>query len=92
MKPEQMAEALEGAAEQLHVRVRYEPLNVGDVKSPGGLCRVHRDWWVLIDKKASAPERVAILCDALSRFDTDAVFLPPKVRQAVHARREAAQS
>jgi hypothetical protein len=30
-----------------------------------------------------------VLIEALAQFDTDSVFLPPKVREAVQARRAA---
>lgn len=89
MKAEQMAEALEAAAGQLGVRVKYEPLAVGAVATNGGLCRVRGEWWVLIDRKTSAQERAAILLEALSQLDTDQVFLPPKLREALQARRAA---
>ena len=89
MKAEQMTEALEAAANQLGVKVRYEALAVGGVSGQGGLCKVKGEWWVLIDKKATPSERAAVLTEALSSFDTDAVFLPPKVREAVQARRAA---
>jgi hypothetical protein len=87
VKPEQMTEALEAAAKQLGVAVKYETLAPGTVSGSGGLCKVKGEWWVIIDKKATASERASVLVDALSAFDTDAVFLPPKVREAVVARR-----
>jgi hypothetical protein len=87
MKPEQLTEALEAAAKQLGVEVRYEPLAPGGVSGSGGLCKVKGAWWVIIDKKATPSERASVLVDALAAFDTDAVFLPPKAREAVQARR-----
>ena len=89
MKPEHMTEALEVAAKQLGVSVRYEPLAVGGVSGSGGLCKVKGEWWVIIDKKATPSERASVLCEALATFDTDSVFLPPKAREAVQARRAA---
>lgn len=89
MKPEQMTEALETAAGQLGIQVRYEALTAGVATGAGGLCRVKDNWCVIIDKKASASERASILLDALTGFDTDAVFLPPQAREAVQARRAA---
>ncbi len=89
MKPEQITLALEAAAGQLGVRVRYEPLTAGSPSAGGGLCRIRGEWCVLIDKKSSMAERAAILIDALAGLDTEAVYLPPKVRDAVQARRAA---
>jgi hypothetical protein len=88
MKPEQITEALETAAAQLGVRVRYDALTTGMMAS-GGLCKVKGEWLVIIDKKTSFSERASILAEALANFDTDTVFLPPKVREAVQLRRSS---
>jgi hypothetical protein len=81
MKSEQMIEALERAAALLDVQVRYEALGASGVQGGGGLCKVRGAWWVIIEKKATASERVAILADALCGFDSDNIDLPPKVRE-----------
>ncbi len=86
MKPEQMTEALETAAAQLNVRVRYEAITTG-VNATGGLCKLKGEWCVIIDKKASPTERAAILTEALAGFDTDGVFLPPQIREALQQRK-----
>jgi len=90
MKPEQMTEALESAAGKLGVHVRYEVLATAGATTTGGLCRVKGEWWVIIDKRASAAERVAILADALSTFDAGKLQLPVKVRELLEARRATA--
>jgi hypothetical protein len=87
MKPEQMTEALEAAAGELGVRVRYDALTAGGLGAGGGLCKVKGEWWVILDKKSSPAERVAALADALANFDTDPVSLPPKVREVIDLRR-----
>ncbi|HEU0033802.1 MAG TPA: hypothetical protein VFQ53_24410 [Kofleriaceae bacterium] len=78
MKPEVLLELLEGAADQLGVRVSYEPIqtSVGN----GGLCRVKGEFRVIVDKKATAEERVITLATALATFDTSELELPAKVR------------
>ena len=76
MKPEQMTEALEQAAAQLGVQVRYDTMT-GDAAGGGGLCKVKGVWCVIMDRKMPPTERAAMLIDALAGFDTDAVFLPP---------------
>ena len=86
MKPEQMTEALEQAATHLGVRVRYETMT-GETAGGGGLCKVKGQWCVIIDRKTPAAERVALLLDALTGFDTEAIFLPPEVRDALAAKR-----
>jgi hypothetical protein len=86
MKPEQVLEALEGVASKLGVDVRYEALAASGVNGGGGLCKVKGQWWVLIDKKSTPAERVALLADALTRFDTSAFELPPKARELLARR------
>ena len=88
MKPEVVLELLEAAAEQLHVRVSYEQLQTSVVH--GGLCRVKGEYRIIVDKRASAEERVTTLATALAQVmklsgaDGDtAVELPPKVREVL---------
>src|ERR1700754_707460 len=85
MKPEVLLESLEPAAEQLKVRVSYEPLQTSVVH--GGLCRVKGEYRIIVDKRASAEERVTTLATALARVlklkpiqsGEPAVVLSPKV-------------
>ncbi len=82
MKPEVMLELLEAAAEQLAIKLSYEPLQTGGLQTGlrGGLCRVKGQYRIIIDKRASDEERVATLATALSSFDTTELELPQKVR------------
>jgi hypothetical protein len=91
MKPEQMTESLEQAAAQLGVQVRYDTMT-GDSAGGGGLCKVKGAWCVIIDRKTPPAERAAMLIEALAGFDTDSVFLPPQVREAIAAKRGEAAS
>jgi hypothetical protein len=82
MKPEVLLELLEGAADQLGIRVTYEQLQNSVVN--GGLCRVNKQYRVIIDKRATSEERVSTLATALGMFAParlDELALPPKVRQ-----------
>jgi hypothetical protein len=65
MKPEVVLELLESAADQLKIRVSYEPLQTTVVH--GGLCRVKGEYRIIVDKRASAEERVATLATAIAR-------------------------
>lgn len=88
MKAEQITEALEQAAAQINVRVRYESMT-GDSAGAGGLCKIHGQWTVIIDRKSPASDRAALLLEALSGFDFDGIFLPPELREALTERRAA---
>ena len=83
MKPEVMLELLEGAAEQLQIKVSYESLQTAGIQTGlrGGLCRVKGQFRVIIDKRAADEERVATLATALASFDTTELPLPQKVRE-----------
>ncbi len=89
MKPEVVLELLEAAAEKLKVRVSYEPLQTSVVH--GGLCRVKGDYRIIVDKRASAEERVTTLATALAQVmkqngiapEDTTLELPPKVREVL---------
>jgi hypothetical protein len=89
MKAEQLTEILEGAAQQIGVKVQYENMAAAGPAGGGGLCKVKGEWRVIIDKKTAPSERASILVDALATLDTEAIFLPPKVREMLTQRRAA---
>jgi hypothetical protein len=86
MKPEVMIELLEAAAHQLAIKVSYDTLSTSGISNGlrGGLCRVkggqHMSWRIIVDKRASDEERVAVLATAIASFDTSELELPQKVR------------
>ena len=81
-----MLELLENAAEQLGIKVSYEPLQTSGLQTGlrGGLCKVKGEWRVIIDKRATDEERVATLAGAISRFETTELELVQKVRDCIH--------
>ena len=81
MKPEVLLELLEAAADQLGIKVSYEPLQSTVVH--GGLCRVKGAYRVIVDKRATAEERVTTLATALATFETSELELPQKVRDVL---------
>jgi hypothetical protein len=87
MKADVLLERLETAAAELGVKVSYEQIStsVGTALGKGGLCRVKGQFRVIIDKRASAAERVATLATALGRFQPQlaAMELAPEVREAL---------
>jgi len=88
MKPEQITEALEQAASQLGVKVRYEAMT-GESSGAGGLCRIRGEWTIIMDRKSAASDRAALLLESLAGFDFDAIYLPPEIRDALAERRAA---
>jgi hypothetical protein len=81
MKPEVMVELLENAAEQLGIKVSYEPLQTaGMTGMRGGLCRVKGTYRIIIDKRATNEERLQTLATSIAGFDTTELELSQKVR------------
>jgi|SRR5665647_1201379 len=84
MKPEVLLELLEGAADQLGVKVSYETLQTSGLSSwHGGLCRVKGAYRIIVDKRATAEERATTLATALATFDTAELELSQKVRDVL---------
>jgi len=91
MKADVLLERLESAAAEVGVKVSYEQLATSVGLGKGGLCRVKGQFRVIIDKRASAAERVATLAGALGRFDAQlaALDLAPEVRDALEDHKPA---
>ena len=73
---------LEALAEKLDVDVVYDHFT-GDGAGGGGLCKLKGKWRVIIERQSSAGERASVLARALSRFDLDAHFLSPMLREYI---------
>lgn len=86
MKPDQMTEGLESVASQLGIRVRYEAMT-GESMGAGGLCKIRGDWAIIIDKRATPSDRVAILVDALAGFETAGLDASKEIQEALSGRR-----
>jgi len=80
-----MLELLENAAEQLGIKVSYEPLQTAGIQTGlrGGLCRVKGVYRIIIDKRATNEERMATLATSIATFDTTELELPTKVRDYI---------
>lgn len=85
MKPDVLLEHLESAAEQLGIRVSAEQLQNNVVS--GGLCKVKGEYRIIMDKRATAEERVSIVATALASFGAaklEPLQLHTKVRELLH--------
>jgi hypothetical protein len=83
MKPEVLLELLENAADQLGIRVSYEPIQTSVVH--GGLCKVKGAYRIIVDKRATAEERIITLATALATFETAELELSKEVRDVLKA-------
>jgi hypothetical protein len=84
MRPTRLLMELETLASKLGVRVSYEPLLA--VRS--GLCRLHDEYLLIIDRQLSKREQVEVFIDALKGFDLEGVHVLPRLRDIIEGRRE----
>lgn len=91
MKPDVLLELLEGTADQLQIRVSYEPLQSTVVAGlGGGLCRVKGQYRIIIDKRATTEERITTLATALARFDVSELAVPAQVHELLRVHKRTA--
>jgi len=81
MKDELLLEKLEETAERLSVKVNYDDLHKGEIRTNGGIFTLKGEERILIHKKLSTKERVEILLRLLSGLDTEGLHLPDTVRK-----------
>jgi len=82
MDPELLANRLAEAAEGIGVEVRSGPPEL-----EGAVVRLKGKTVVFVPAGALARKKVEILASALSRLDTENVFLVPDVREAIEKAR-----
>ena len=63
-------------AENVGLKVRYEKL----VNNPGGLCRLHDELLLIINKNLSDQQKIELLVDELSKFPIDQHYMRPQIR------------
>jgi len=74
------------AADKLGIEVRSEPFETGGT-SAGGICKLRGRELILIDAKASVPDRAAALATVLADLDHERVYLAPLAREYLYAER-----
>lgn len=87
MKPESLCQALREAAESMGWEVREASLD-GD----GGLVELKGKRIVFVPKATSAAVRARVLARALSKAETESVYLLPAVREAIEKERFATEA
>lgn len=86
-EPSPLLQRLKEIATASGLEVREERLlrEVGySVRS--GVCRVSDQEVLLLDRNATAAERIDVLCGLLSQRDLDSVFIEPELRRTIGGR------
>ena len=80
--------ALEQLAEALGIPVRHAELATDEVPGRGGLCVLHGERRIIIERSLGDRDKARLLAQGLAQFDLEGVFLLPAVRHAIEAARE----
>ncbi len=78
-----LLQQLENLAGQLEIEVRYENLVDEEIPIHSGGCRLSGRNLIMIDLHLSPAERARILARELSRYDLEAFYLLPRVREFI---------
>ena len=87
MQDEGLLAALEDLAAQIQVPVTYAPLASEELPGRGGLCIVHGERRIIIERTLTIREKARLLAAGLAQFNFEGVFLLPAVRQAIEQAR-----
>jgi hypothetical protein len=77
-----MCRMLEDALEKLGIAVRQERMPE-EATIAGGLCAVRGRLAVIVSRSASSTERAEVFTNALRQIDTEAIWLPPAIRDLI---------
>ncbi len=89
MKDEALLEKLEETALRLSIKVDYDDLHKGEVRTNGGIFTLKGEQRILIHKKLSLKDRVGVLLHLLSLLDTEGIHLPEAVRKRITSSRKS---
>jgi hypothetical protein len=87
MRDEDLLAALEGLAEQLQIPVTYVVLATEELPGHGGMCVIHGERRIIIERGLTIREKARLLAAGLAQFDFEDVFLLPAVRDAIERAR-----
>lgn len=87
MSNEELLQAMETLVKALGLELRYEK---GDFK--GGVCRIHDQQLVVMQKKASIENKIKILARELGTLELEHVYVMPAVQKIIDlSRKESVQ-
>ncbi len=81
---------LEQCADRLGIPVRYAALATEELAGRGGLCVFKGEPLIVIERSLSRADKTRLLAAGLAHFDLEDVYMPPAVREAIVAAKDAA--
>jgi hypothetical protein len=89
MRDEDLLVTLEELAEQLQIPVTYAALATEELPGRGGMCVIHGERRIIIERSLTTREKARLLAAGLAQFDFEDVFLLPAVREAIERAKRA---
>lgn len=80
MHATEVLEHLKSLAETLEVDIICERLCEDDFRAKGGLCKIKGRYKIFLDRSQPVENQISILAKALSSFDTEGLYLLPRIR------------
>ncbi len=87
MQDQGLLTALEGLAEHLKIPVSYAAMATEELPGRGGLCVLHGERRIIIERTLSPREKAHLLAAGLAQFDFEDIYLLPAVREAIEKAR-----
>jgi hypothetical protein len=81
MNEDVLLNQLEDLAEKLGILVRNENINIEESLSNGGLCRIEREYVLILNSKATVKEKNQVVIEALNQFDFSDIYVKPVIRE-----------
>jgi len=85
---EKLLADLEAVAEKISVKIRYERITGGPIKTTHGACRIRGENVILIDRRLGTIEKLHALGKELRRFDLENVYISPAARAHLQLKSE----
>ncbi|MEQ8202755.1 MAG: hypothetical protein ABRQ31_03105 [Smithellaceae bacterium] len=81
MNEEVLLNQLIELAEKLGISVREENMEMEELFSSGGLCRLERKYILILNSRATLKEKNQVMIKALQQFDLTEIYLKPAIRE-----------
>ena len=88
MNEEVLLNQLEELAEKLGILVRDENINIEELSSTGGLCRVEEKYVLILNSKVTVTEKIQVMIKALQQFDLSDFYIKPVIRELLEGYEE----
>jgi len=89
MDRKEILRQLEELLARFEIRVVYENLSGQAIKRKRGLCRHENDYLLIINKREKTAFKINAICEVLSGFDLESIYLPPQLRRVIERQRPA---